>query len=459
MALSATVVSGSSPTGALLGYDNEERLFGWQNAPTTPTASTAYLYDGAGQRVQRVVTSGGTTTVTASVGAQEEVTTSNAPGSVTTTTAYYGGVAESVNGTLSYLLSDGLGSVSEAVSTTGTVTATQLYAPYGGVRYQSGTLPTDKGYTGQVSDAASTGLDYYGARYYDPVAGQFTSADTTLAGGLNRYAYVAGNPETNIDPSGHLYASQRNYSRSLAMWQSQNQPHTYYGSVTAFVEGLPQFLFGTDTLRQAFHTIFQDPQASAGDKWKAAGVAGLTLVTDAVTITTTFAGDPEVGADMRTFDDGLLAADDAGHVATTTAEEVTGEVTTDATTDLNCPPTDDNTVSGGAPDLYHGTDIGSAKTMVNSGINRVAAAQYGGDGRFYATTYLADARYFAEGNPAGGPPAIVGIKLSTGLGGAVDQGILTPMEGFPGAYTVANTMAAWKAFNSIATFRLVDFEP
>ena len=97
--------------------------------------------------------------------------------------------------------------------------------------------------------------------------------------------------------------------------------------------------------------------------------------------------------------------------------------------------------------------------MVNSGINRVAAAQYGGDGRFYATTYLADARYFAEGNPAGGPPAIVGIKLSTGLGGAVDQGILTPMEGFPGAYTVANTMAAWKAFNSIATFRLVDFEP
>ncbi|HEU5343737.1 MAG TPA: hypothetical protein VFU60_05295 [Ktedonobacterales bacterium] len=142
MALSATVVSGSSPTGALLGYDNEERLFGWQNAPTTPTASTAYLYDGAGQRVQRVVTSGGTTTVTASVGAQEEVTTSNAPGSVTTTTAYYGGVAESVNGTLSYLLSDGLGSVSEAVSTTsGSVSATQLYGPYGAVRHQSEVVP------------------------------------------------------------------------------------------------------------------------------------------------------------------------------------------------------------------------------------------------------------------------------------------------------------------------------
>ncbi len=40
----------------------------------------------------------------------------------------------------------------------------------------------------------STGLDYYDARYYDPVAGQFTSADTALAGGFNRYAYVGGNP-------------------------------------------------------------------------------------------------------------------------------------------------------------------------------------------------------------------------------------------------------------------------
>ena len=69
------------------------------------------------------------------------------------------------------------------------------------MRYQSGILPTDYGFTHQRADAA-TGLDDYGARSYDPVAGQFTSADTTLAGGLNRYAYVAGNPETLVDPTG-----------------------------------------------------------------------------------------------------------------------------------------------------------------------------------------------------------------------------------------------------------------
>lgn len=54
----------------------------------------------------------------------------------------------------------------------------------------------------QRADATS-GLDYYGARYYVLVAGQFTSADTTLAGGLNRYANGGGNPETATDPSGN----------------------------------------------------------------------------------------------------------------------------------------------------------------------------------------------------------------------------------------------------------------
>jgi RHS repeat-associated protein len=54
-------------------------------------------------------------------------------------------------------------------------------------------MPTDRGFTGQVADSTS-GLDYYGARYYDPAAGQFTSADTVLPGngydgwGLSRYA-------------------------------------------------------------------------------------------------------------------------------------------------------------------------------------------------------------------------------------------------------------------------------
>jgi len=46
-----------------------------------------------------------------------------------------------------------------------------LYAPYGALRYSSGTMQTTYGFTGQRSYAPS-GLDYYGSRYYDPLAGQ-----------------------------------------------------------------------------------------------------------------------------------------------------------------------------------------------------------------------------------------------------------------------------------------------
>lgn len=140
-------------------------------------------------------------------------------------TAYYyaGGtrIALAVNGTLSYLASDGLGSTTVALSATGSVQAARLFAPYGSPRSASGSMPGSYGYTGQHSDSATTGLDYYGARSYDPLAGQFTSADSLLAG-LNRYAYVGGNPETFIDPSGHKGWYERITGRGVLGCQMQN---------------------------------------------------------------------------------------------------------------------------------------------------------------------------------------------------------------------------------------------
>ena len=66
---------------------------------------------------------------------------------------------------------------------------------------------TTKGFTGQYADSV-TGLDYYNARYYDPVAGVFLSADMVQGKmqGMNPYGYVGGNPETNTDPTGKYYA-------------------------------------------------------------------------------------------------------------------------------------------------------------------------------------------------------------------------------------------------------------
>lgn len=43
----STTCSGM-PTGAILGWDNEGRLVAWQDAPTNPTSTDQYLYDGEG---------------------------------------------------------------------------------------------------------------------------------------------------------------------------------------------------------------------------------------------------------------------------------------------------------------------------------------------------------------------------------------------------------------------------
>lgn len=201
-ATAGTTCAGTAPTGAQLSYDSEGRLAHWQNVPAAPSATDDYLYDGEGQRVAQQVTQNGSTTTTIYVGEVEAVAITGS--TTTTTTYYYAGsmrIALAVNGAVSYLAADGLGSATVTLDAAGNAAATVLYAPYGAVRYASGVMPTDYGFTGQRADAV-TGLDYYGARYFDPLAGQFTSADTWLAG-LNRCGYVSGNPETLTDSTGH----------------------------------------------------------------------------------------------------------------------------------------------------------------------------------------------------------------------------------------------------------------
>jgi RHS repeat-associated protein len=129
-------------------------------------------------------------------------------GGQTSPTKYYTAngqrVAIRTDGVVSYLLPDTLGSVSLTLSADGSTESVQLYTPYGGVRYSDGSTPTVYGFTGQRFDSL-TGLMYYVARYYDPISGRFTSADSveTNASGQDPYGYVKGNPETNTDPTGH----------------------------------------------------------------------------------------------------------------------------------------------------------------------------------------------------------------------------------------------------------------
>jgi RHS repeat-associated protein len=62
-------------------------------------------------------------------------------------------------------------------------------------------------FTGKEQDE-ETGLAYFGARFYDPSTGRFTTPDSLVpssasAVGFNRYAYADNNPVEHVDPSGH----------------------------------------------------------------------------------------------------------------------------------------------------------------------------------------------------------------------------------------------------------------
>jgi len=103
---------------------------------------------------------------------------------------------------LLWLLTDHRGSTSV---TSGAQSGNIKYFPYGATR--SGAVSTAYKFTGQRLDD-STGLYYYGARYYDAALGRFVQADTIVPQpgnpqALNRYSYTLNNPLKYNDPTGH----------------------------------------------------------------------------------------------------------------------------------------------------------------------------------------------------------------------------------------------------------------
>jgi len=83
----------------------------------------------------------------------------------------------------------------------------QKYFPYGETRVSTGTIYTDKLFTGQ-REITGLGIYDFHARMYDPKLGRFLSADSIVPGAANpqaynRYSYTLGNPLRYTDPTGH----------------------------------------------------------------------------------------------------------------------------------------------------------------------------------------------------------------------------------------------------------------
>ena len=170
--------------------------------------TATYVYDADGNRVKSVLN--GETVIYVGNLYEKKVV-----GSTTTHTKYYyfGGrrIAMRVAGTLSWLLSDHLGSTTvTADGATGARTAELWYKPWGEPRGAAfGVTPTQRRFTGQTLDGVAGGLYFYNARYYDPALGRFMQADTIVPEpgnpqSLNRYTYVYNRPLLLIDKQGHF---------------------------------------------------------------------------------------------------------------------------------------------------------------------------------------------------------------------------------------------------------------
>ncbi len=199
---------------ATLSYDALNRLVGYTAGSSS---QEFYVYDASGERVLTRSTSGSATTLTTYPFGLQELSYTGS-GTYTSQIDYYSIAGHLIgwsNGTTTtYDLTDAQGSVLTSFSSS-TILGEQLYGPYGDQRYIEGSLGSDKGYTGQFTDAVS-GLDYYNARWYDPVMGQFLSADSVQgnAAGMDPYSYVAGNPETRTDPTGKYLTDGSPYDRA-----------------------------------------------------------------------------------------------------------------------------------------------------------------------------------------------------------------------------------------------------
>ena len=177
-------------------FDAEER-----QSKVDAGATGQYFYDGKGQRVKSITSSGTTIYVYDAMGRLiAEYTSVNATGSGT-----------------SYITADTLGSPRVITAQDKSVKARHDYLPFGEeIPAGFGSRTAQQGYvvdtlrqkfTGKERDVES-GLDYFGVRYFSSPLGRFNSADSMFGStadpqSLNLYSYGLNNPLKYVDPTGH----------------------------------------------------------------------------------------------------------------------------------------------------------------------------------------------------------------------------------------------------------------
>jgi len=192
----------SDAQGRSFTWDFENRLT-QAVVPGTNGGTTTFKYDPFGRRIQKSGPLGTTNYLYDGFNAVEDVDNSgNVLARYAQDHAVDQPLSELRSGTTSDYELDGIGSVTSLSNSTGALANTYTYDSFGKLSSPTGTLTNPFQYTGRDFDT-ETGLFYYRARYYDPVAGRFISEDPIgSGGGINAYAYVGNDPTILVDPFG-----------------------------------------------------------------------------------------------------------------------------------------------------------------------------------------------------------------------------------------------------------------
>jgi len=186
-----------SGRGRALSYDAENNL----STVVLGSAATRLVYDEEGQRVAQ--TAGGISTTYS--GNLEECRGNTCFRYIQAGDRLVARVGSASN--IIYYHLDYQRSVSLVTDSTGSPAGEFEYGAYGDDKSVQNAIAISHRFTSQVLDG-STGLYFYGSRYYDAVLRRFVQPDTIVPyasnpQSLNRYSYALDNPVSLTDPDGH----------------------------------------------------------------------------------------------------------------------------------------------------------------------------------------------------------------------------------------------------------------
>ena len=192
-------------------YSGQNQLTGIDFPAAFAYRSARYAYDPLGRRIEKVLTndSGAVTTRRYVYDGANLIAELDGDNHFLTEFLHGPGIDQPLamtRGGKTYTYqADALGSILAVVDDSNAVVQRYRYDAWGNIlEVQDPNFKQPFAYTGREWDEES-GLYYYRARYYDPKVGRFVQSDPIgLAGGVNRYAYVEGDPVINRDPVGLL---------------------------------------------------------------------------------------------------------------------------------------------------------------------------------------------------------------------------------------------------------------